>query len=608
MSDQPFDEPNDQPRSEEELRNEVVHRTHRGESKRRIAMQLGVSRWKVAEILRRHHQQRQALPNSPETTAMESTASDVAASDASVQEPIPESIPPSLGRAPAKRPSKLDAYEAKIRQLLERYPKITNVRLFEELQASGYTGRYSILAERMRQLRDRPAKALTVRFETGPGVQAQMDWSTYEIDFTQEGRRKVQLFSYILGYSRRQYIHFTERQDFETTIRQHIEAFKHLGGIATTCLYDNMKVVVTRWEDDTPIYNTRFLSFATHYGYRPWACQVRRPQTKGKVERPFYYIETNLLNARQFRSLDHLNESASWWLAEVADKRIHGTTKKTPLELHVEELPYLLPLPSLQFDTAQVVYRIVDSDGTVQIASNRYSVPWQLVAELLPVRILEDELVVYNRSLLEVARHSLFIGQTGQRRIAAEHLPPHDHEAQMQSLRERYTALGEIAVEFLEGVLAKTRYSKHHAKKILTLLNIYPKSDVLAAMQRAVTYRAFGYSFLERILAHQGTPKPSWQQLSESEQEAIAKLIDSKPIPPRHSQEYQDSLFGKPGEFTDETPDVPIPEIPPERSSERPFHEQQEGSTTSESQQPRSPDSDPSEPPDAQDQDSDGGT
>jgi transposase len=431
----------------------------------------------------------------------------------------------------------------------------------------GYTGRYSILAERMRQLRDRPTKPLTVRFETGPGVQAQMDWSTYELDFMQEGRRKVQLFSYILGYSRRQYIYFTERQDFETTIRQHIEAFKHLGGVATTCLYDNMKVVVTRWEDDQPIYNTRFLAFATHYGYRPWACQVRRPQTKGKVERPFHYIETNLLNGRQFRSLQHLNESARWWLAEVADKRIHGTTKKTPLELHAEELPHLLPLPSLQFDTAQVVYRIVDTDGTVQIASNRYSVPWQLVAELLPVRILETELVVYNQSLAEVARHALFIGQTGQRRIANEHLPPRDHEAQMQSLRERYTSLGEIAVEFLEGLLAKTRYSKHHAQKVLTLLNVYPKSDFLAAMQRAVTYRAFGYSFLERILAHQSTPKPSWQQLSESEQEAIAKLTDSKPIPPRHSQEYQDLLYGKKA-----TP----PETKLENPSENQPHEPQE--------------------------------
>jgi hypothetical protein len=230
------------------------------------------------------------------------------------------------------------------------------------------------------------------------------------------------------------------------------------------------------------------------------------------------------------------------------------------LELHTEELPHLLPLSSLQFDTAQVVY---------------------------------------NQSLSEVARHTLYVGQTGQRRIANEHLPPWDYEAQMQLLRERHTALGEIAVEFLEGLLSKTRYSKHHAQKVLTLLNVYPKSDVLAAMQRAVTYRAFGYSFLERILAHQSTPKPSWQQLSESEQEAIAKLTDSKPIPPRHSQEYQDLLYGK----KETSPETNL-ENPPENQS----HESQEPRPQEpRPQEPRSQVNDSDEHGDAQDQNGPGG-
>lgn len=516
--------------SEEAFRNEVVHRHHQGTAVRRIARQLGVSRWKVAKVLRRYRH----------TLGIETLPAEVAPTS-----PACAATPHSLGRPPQQRGSKLDPFLPHIQQLLDRYPRITAIRLQEELRKEGYRGGYSILAARLRQLRAQPNRPLTLRFETGPGAQAQMDWSTYEIDFTQEGRRKVQLFSYLLGYSRRQYIHFTPRQDFETTIRQHIAAFQHLGGVAATCLYDNMKVVVTRWEDDQPLYNTRFLAFATHYGFRPWACQVRRPQTKGKVERPFHYIEMNLLNGRQFRSLEHLNESARWWLREVADQRIHGTTKKSPEQLHAEELPHLLALPALPFDTAQVVYRVVDTEGSIQFANNYYSVPWQLVAELLPVRILEQELVVYNHALLEIARHALFIGQTGQRRIASEHRPPKDHEVQMQVLRERYAALGEVAVQFLEGLLAKTRYSKHHAQKVLTLLHVYPKSDVVAAMQRAVTYRAFGYKALERILAHQGTPKPSWQQLSDSEQEAIARLTDSKPILPRHSQEYQDLLYGQ---------------------------------------------------------------
>ncbi len=595
----------------EKFRNEVVHRRNLGESERRIAKQLGVSRWRVTKVIVQNRKSR-GLQES-------NLASSLLTSDPQSTEPQPtecaDTIPASLGRPIQKRASQLDAFESQLQQLLERYPRITVIRLQEELQGAGYTGGYSILAERVRALRSRPAKPLTVRFETGPGAQAQMDWSTYEIDFTQEGRRKVQLFSYILGYSRRQYIHFTVRQDFETTMRQHIEAFKHLGGVAATCLYDNMKVVVTRWEDDSPIYNTRFLAFATHYGYRPWACQVRRPQTKGKVERPFFYVETNLLGGRQFRSLDHLNETARWWLAEVADKRIHGTTKKTPLELHAQEMPHLLSLPTLQFDTAQVVYRIVDTDGTIQVASNRYSVPWQRVADLLPVRILEEELVVYNQELMEIARHALFIGQTGQRRIDPSHLPPRNHEAQMESLREGYTTLGEVAVEFLDGLLAKTRYSKHHAQKVLTLLNMYPKSDVLAAMQRAVMYRAFGYSELECILAHLGTPKPSWQQLSESEQETIDQLTDSKPIPPRHSQEYQDLLYGKretPPEIT--SPEITSPEITsPETTSERPPHESQENSDQAQSPDnqtsgDRSPIPDSQKPGDAQDQAGSSGT
>ena len=113
-----------------------------------------------------------------------------------------------------------------------------------------------------------------------------------------------------------------------------------------------MKVVVTRWEDGQPIYNLRFLSFATHYGFKPWACEPRRPETKGKIERPFDYAEKNLLNGRTFRSLAHLNEVARWWLAEVNDRRIHGTTKRSPLEVHEEEKPYLIDLPAIRFDTS----------------------------------------------------------------------------------------------------------------------------------------------------------------------------------------------------------------------------------------------------------------
>jgi transposase len=234
----------------ESVDHEIIRRWVEGQSMRGIAADLGISRHRVTRAIGNHERSRDSGAPHPD-------------------------LPKRRGR----RKSKLDEFEEGVKQLLARYPKITVTRVFEELQALGYEGGYTILRERMKELRPRPAKEPVIRFETAPGVQAQMDWSIYDIDFTGEGRRRVHLFGYILSYSRRQHLCFTEQEDFENTTRQHIRAFEHLQGVATHCLYDNMKVVVQRWEDDHPIYNTRFLAFATHYGYTPRACRPRSPQT-----------------------------------------------------------------------------------------------------------------------------------------------------------------------------------------------------------------------------------------------------------------------------------------------------------------------------------------
>lgn len=239
-----------------ERKNEIIRRFYSGQSMRGIARDLHMSRKTVRRVLADHDRDRQE-----------------GASNCDL--PAPRK----------RRPSVLDAHDETLREYLTRYPDITAVRLLEELRGRGYTGGYTILRERVNELRARPHRKLVQRFETAAGVQAQMDYATYTIDFTQEGRRRVNLFSYLLSYSRRQYLRFVESQDFETTVREHIRAFSHLGGVATTCLYDNMKVVVSRYSDGEPVYNRRFLAFATHYGFRPVACRPRRPQTKGKVER-----------------------------------------------------------------------------------------------------------------------------------------------------------------------------------------------------------------------------------------------------------------------------------------------------------------------------------
>jgi transposase len=493
----------------EQTRNDIIQRHQAGQSIRSIARTLGVSRHAVKRTIDEVQRARQGK----------------------------EAGTPRLPKSPL-----LDPFDETIRNLLERYPRITAVRMLEELRREGYQGKYTILRQRLRQLRARPDRKPVLRFETEPGRQAQMDWAVYTIDFTGEGRRRVNLFSYVLGYSRRQYLHFTDSQDFETTIREHVRAFEHLGGVAGECLYDNMKTVVDRIEDDEPVYNARFLSFATHYGFRPRACKVRRPQTKGKVERPFYYVETNLLNGRTFTSLDHLNETTAWWLEHVADVRVHRETKETPRARHEEELPHLLPLPEHAYDTARVVYRVVNVEGLVSYQNNGYSVPWRLIGQTLPLRITEDGLIAYDGPLNEVARHRLLPpGRRGEQVVETSHRPADNRREQLEQLRQRFEELGDIARRFFEGLVESQSQVRNQAKKTLALLSLYHRRDVLAAMERAVRYRAFSWKSLERILAVRARPKTGAESLSDSFPPPL--LLDDDPVAPRSTDEYQHLLL-----------------------------------------------------------------
>jgi transposase len=494
----------------EALRNDIIRLSGQGLSQRRIAQQLHVSRHTVHHVL---HQV------------------------ATARDEGPAAATPTPGVRPRRS---LAAFDGVVGDLLERYPDLTAQRLWEELRQRGFTGSYPTVWRRLQELRPTPSKPPVVRFETTPGAQAQMDYATYTIAFTEEGPRRVQLFSYLLGYSRRQYLHFVVRQDFETTLRQHVAAFTHLGGVAATCLYDNFKVVVQGYEDDAPIYNPRFLAFATHYGFRPWACRPQRPQTKGKVERPFHYVETNLLCGRDFRSLEHLNDTTAWWLANVADVRVHGETKERPLDRHAQEVPHLLPLPTHPYDLAQVVYRHVTAEGRVLWQANQYSVPWRLIGRLLAVRLTADELIVYGPDLAEVARHRLLpAGTQGQQSVQPEHQPQPNERLRRATLEERFVELGPVGPRFLAGLIQTHRCGWDQAQRLLALLTVYRRADVQAALERAVRFGAFALSAVQRILAATARPKPVLEVLAEEERRRLDPLLRDNPVTPRPLREYQ---------------------------------------------------------------------
>jgi transposase len=517
------------------LENEVIRRWQEQMPMRRIALELRISRYLVKRVILDHLAARsQGMTH------------------------------PDLPAPPESRGSMLDQHIPFIQDLLARWPNMKALRIYEELRGRDFTGKYTIVKDLVRRLRPQQRRQPVLRFETSKGQQAQMDYSSYEIDFTAEGRRRVNLFSYVLGYSRRQYLRFTESQDFETTIREHVRAFTHLGGVAATCLYDNMKVVVARYEGDAPIYNTRFLAFATHYGYKVWACRRRRPQTKGKVERPFYFVETSLLNGREFRSLEHLNEVTAQWLAEVADVRIHRETKRRPIDLHAEELPYLIPLPEKPFDTAEVVYRTVNAEGMVAYRQNLYSVPWRCLGLVLPLRITEAELIVYGQDLEVLARHPLLPrSTTGQRSELSEHRPQEDSKQKEAQLRERFAELGATAGRFLDGILKAQRTGKDQAGRVLALLETYRKTDVVSALERAVRFGAFSLRAVERILAAQAQPKTPLESLDDQQQQHLRKLLDDRPVPPRPTADYEQLyLYPQEPPNDDPPPETPDPDQP----------------------------------------------
>ncbi len=496
----------------EELRNEIIRRWQGGASLRRLARELGLARETVHHVVRRWQAERAG--------------------------------PEASGPRSARRPSLVDPFQETIRQLLQRYPDITTTRIFEELRAQGFRGGLTIVRERVLQLRPEPRRQPVQRFETPPGAQAQMDYSSYDIDFTEEGRRRVHLFSYLLSYSRRQYLRFVEAQDLATTLREHVRAFAHLGGVAATCLYDNMKVVVLRHGDEGPLYNPKFLAFATHYGFTPRACQVRRSQTKGKVERPFWYAETNLLNGRTFRTLGHLNEVTVWWLQHVADVRTHRETRQRPIDRHAQEQPYLIALPAASYDVAAVVYRVVNVEGFIAYQQNFYSVPWRYIGQALPVRVGEAELTVYGPQVEEIARHRLLPrGVTGQRCESKAHRPssdPHQHEA---LLRERFAELGPVAVNFLGGLLQQ-RYGRSQAGKVLALLGSYARPDLLAALERAVRFGAYSLNAIERILAAQAQPKSILETLAEQHGQQLPTWLREPPVTQRPAADYLHLMEG----------------------------------------------------------------
>ena len=244
----------------------------------------------------------------------------------------------------AVKSTKLDPYTGIIGARLESYPRLTAVRLLEEIRAAGYRGGYTQLKEYVRKVRPRPPEDPVVRFETPPGHQGQVDFADFRLPW---GKRYA--FLAVLGFSRVLWLQFFSRQTMQHVFEGLEEAFTFFGGVPHELLFDQMKAVVIkdeRAEGGRLTENAEFLRFASHHGFRIRACRPYRAKTKGKVERPVSYVRSNFFYGRTFTSDEDLNTQARHWLDHVANVRVHGTLKERPVDRLERERDALRPLAS----------------------------------------------------------------------------------------------------------------------------------------------------------------------------------------------------------------------------------------------------------------------
>ena len=312
-----------------------------GLSHRQIAHQLGLSRKKVARLLRGQGVQKRASG----------------------------SIVAPYGRL--------------IAEWYRQYPSLKAIQILERLRSHGFTGGYTSVKLFTRPFRQKP-KQTYHELVFLPGEEAQVDWMQCRFPFG-----TVHGFVWILSYSRYLYARFYPGQSMEFFLAGHLEAFREVGGVAHRGRYDNLKSVVIRRQPQT-VFNSQFMDFARHFGFSVYLCTPGRANEKGRVERVIRYME-GFLMTHAFSDLEDLNRQFARWRAE-RNGRLRRSTGKAPAVLLAEEK--LKPLPTLPYRPYRLQTAAIGSTGFVQLQTNRYSVPSSYANRLCSLLIYPDQIEI----------------------------------------------------------------------------------------------------------------------------------------------------------------------------------------------------------------------
>ena len=377
-------------------------------------------------------------------------------------------------------PCILDPYKDIIIEWRSDPPKLNGARIFNDLKDIGYTGSIGPVYKFLQKLDediDRISSKATVRIETPPGDQAQFDWSEYHVPVG--GRtRKVYCFTMILAASRKKAICFSLREDAEAIYEAIQELFEDLGGVTLELLIDNPKALVIHNDpkhEEEIRYNPHALLLAKHLGTELNACPCYWPRKKGKIERPFAYIEERFIKGNSFATMEELNRRGKEFINKW-NSQVHGTTKRIPDEHYVlEEKQALLKLPETRFRIKKLQTRKVSPDSLVSIDASKYSVPVKYADKKVLFRI------VYGFRIEIYDKDEKLILKTEKVDSKGTVIRVDEHYADIAvpvstsipQIRRDFSSVFSNGQRYLDEAGRRFEQPTHHARKILMLRELY---------------------------------------------------------------------------------------------------------------------------------------
>jgi transposase len=455
-----------------------------GWSRRRIARELGLDRGTVGKYLAGT-----SKPATPQTGSGEADASKPATN-------------PQTGAGALPGPGSLcDPWREQIEQALERGLSIQRIHqdLVQERQFAG-----SYYAVRRFVLRRVGAQELPFRrMECAPGQELQIDFGQGAWVIKEGKRRRPHLFRGVLSHSRKAYSEAVWRQTSESFIRCLENAFRHFGGVTVTVVIDNLKagVIQADWYD--PELNPKLEEFARHYGTVILPTKPAMPRHKGKVEAGVKYAQNNAVKGRKFDSLAAQNRFLADWEKNVADTRIHGTTRRQVGKLFEEvERPALRALPVGLFPVFEEAPRTVHRDGYVEFKRAYYSAPPEYVGRQVWVRCEARLLRVYNTRREQIALHAL--AEAGKFTTDPAHLHSrkrHIIERGADYLLDRCRLIGPLTGTWAEA-MHQTRgpQSLRVMQGLLQLAEKHPMVELEKAARVATHHGTWRLRDLKRLL------------------------------------------------------------------------------------------------------------